>query len=232
MYVKVITFIFIFCSFQLLAQQPIRDIALLQNTNWESYQTEFGNNKKLPQGYEKQALLALSFFPELKNIRIDFELTNDMTPLASRPTIWSVFRKPEKRHYLISISTKSKGILDSILLGNLNYNAQVGVLAHEISHVADYNTKNFWQFLRLGFGLLSSSYMDKFEYNTDAICIEHGAGFQLLAWSLNVRQYFTPEIVKQYFGENALTNERYMFPETIQQKMDRLPIYESVLKIQ
>lgn len=215
---------------QSYAQQPVSDFTAIQNINWEQYQTAFAKQKKLPAGFEKQALLALSFFPELKDVSIEFKLTTSLTPLASRPTIWSAFRKPQNRHYLISISTQSKGILDSILLGNLNYNAQVGVLAHELSHVADYNTKNFWQFVRLAFGLLSSDYMDAFEYNTDKICIEHGAGFQLLAWSLNVRQYFTPEIAKQYFGEDALTKERYMFPETIIRKMQEMPIYQPLLQ--
>lgn len=120
---------------------------------------------------------------------------------------------------MITISTKSKGILDSILLSNLNYNAQVGVLAHELSHIADYNTMNLWQFIKLSFGLLSSSYMDKFEYNTDQICIDHGAAYKLLAWSKNTRLYLTPEVMRQYFGKKALTTERYMNPETIEQKI-------------
>lgn len=228
MYGKPELFLLVALTNCLWAQTPIKDIAL-RTFNLLEYQQEFGSNKILPKGFEKQTLLALSYFPELKDIHIEFRLTNDLTPLASRPTIWSTFQKPSKRHYIISISTKSKGILDSILLGNLNYNAQVGVLAHELSHVADYHTKNIWQFIRLGFGLFSTKYMDAFEYNTDQLCINHGAGFQLLAWSENVRQYFTPEIVKQYFGENALTTERYMFPETINRKMAQLSIYQSLL---
>lgn len=187
---------------------------------------QYGKHKILPLGFEKQALIALSFFPELANISIEFKVTETMTPLASRPTLWSAFKKPRNRHYLITISSKSSGIMDSILLGNLNYNAQIGVLAHELSHVSDYNTKNFWQFLRLGFGLLSSSYMDKFEFNTDQICIDHGAGYQLLAWSENTRKYITKEIIEQYFGKKALTNERYMTPSTILKKIHENPIYQ------
>lgn len=226
---SVFTFLILQCLL-VLGQQPVRDFSAVEGIDWELMESTYATNKVLPLGFERQALLALSHFPELKNSQISFKLTTDYTPLASRPTIWSVFRKPSNRHYIISISTKSKGILDSIILGNLNFNAQIGVLAHEISHVADYHTMGFWQFVRLGFGLLSTNYMDAFEYRTDSICIEHGAGFQLLAWSKQVRQYFTPEVMKQFFGEKALTKERYMTPETILKKIQTNSNYDHLTK--
>lgn len=205
--------------------QPVKDFTKLE-TDTATLMRNFSTNKQLPNGFEIQALQALSFFPELKQIHIEFAVEETTTPLASRPTLWSVFRKPEKRHYIITISSKSKGIMDSILLGNLNYNAQVGVLSHELSHVADYHRMSFWKFIRLAFGLLSTSYMNKFEYNTDQICIDHGAGYQLLSWSENVNQFITPEVIKKYFGEDFLTTERYMFPHTIKQKMASHILYK------
>jgi hypothetical protein len=211
-----------------LAQKPVKafDPMAVNAEQLASMEEAYGNNKILPKGFEQQTLLALSFFPELKDIAIEFRLEETITPLASRPTIMSVFRKASNRHYLITISTQSKGILDSILLGNLNYNAQIGVLAHELSHVATYHKMHFLQFVRLGFGLLSSNYMNRFEYNTDQTCIDHGAGYQLLAWSKNTREYFTKAIIEQYFGKEGVTVERYMFPETIEQKIAENPIYK------
>lgn len=210
----------------LLAQvKPVKDFTVAE-TDTSVLKDNFAINKKLPTGFEIQTLQALSFFPELKHIHIEFKVEETTTPLASRPTLWSVFRKPEKRHYIITISSKSKGIMDSILLGNLNYNAQVGVLSHELSHVADYHKMNFWKFIRLAFGLLSTSFMNKFEYNTDQICIDHGAGYQLLAWSENVGKHLNPEVIKKYFGEDFLTTERYMFPNTIKQKIASHILYK------
>jgi hypothetical protein len=214
------------------AQKPVRtfDAMEMNDTTLVKLLETYGKNKLLPKGFEQQALLALSFFPELKGIAIEFRLEETITPLASRPTIWSVFRKAEKRHYLITISTKSKGILDSILLGNLDYNAQIGVLAHELSHVATYHQMHFFQFVRLGFGLLSTSYMNTFEYNTDQTCINHGAGYQLLAWSESTGHYFTREVIEKYFGKDGATAERYMFPETIKRKIAENPIYQTETK--
>jgi hypothetical protein len=83
----------------------------------------------------------------------------------------------------------------------------------------------FWQFVKLGLGLLSTDYTNEFEYNTDQICIDHGAGFQLLAWSQNTQQYFSKEVLEQYFGAEAARTERYMFPETIERKMKENPLH-------
>jgi len=68
--------------------------------------------------------------------------------------------------------------------------------------------------------------MDKFEYNTDKITIEHGLGFQLLSWSKEVRQKLD---LKQWGGSNRPNGrrERYMNPETIINHMSLLSIYNS-----
>jgi len=197
------------------------------STNYYSLLDQFGKNKILPKGFEKQTLIALSFFPELKNIHIVFRVKKVMIPLASRPTILSVFHKAPNRTYIITISSKSLEIMDPILLHRLNYNAQIGVLGHEISHVAYYNKLVFLEFLRLCFGLFQSGFMDKFEYNTDKICIEHGLGYQLLAWSLNIRAVFPKEAMIKMFGEDAAKRERYMFPETIERYIAGMPLYRT-----
>ncbi|MES2690974.1 MAG: hypothetical protein V4658_11265, partial [Bacteroidota bacterium] len=112
--------------------QVVKDFTTTK-TDITELKKEYGMNKELPAGFEDQALQALTFFPELKKVHIRFFLKKTKTPLASRPTLLSMFRKPENRHYVITISTRSKGILDSILLHNLSYNARVGVLSHELS---------------------------------------------------------------------------------------------------
>ena len=57
----------------------------------------YGRNKVLPPGFELQALLALSHYPELENIRIEFIVKDTGIPISSRPRPLSVFRAPHKR---------------------------------------------------------------------------------------------------------------------------------------
>ena len=46
----------------------------------------YGHNKVYPAAFEEQILTALSFYPELKNHRIDFQLRKGYAPLSSRPS--------------------------------------------------------------------------------------------------------------------------------------------------
>jgi hypothetical protein len=177
-------------------------------------------NKQMDSTYKQQISGALLFYPELKNIKIKFKIKKAIVPLAARPRLWAIFQKPQNRSYLIVISAASIKQLTPILLKNLSFNAQVGVLGHEISHIAEFNQKKGGYFLKLLFWQLSKKKMDIFENNTDRRAIEHGLGYQLLSWSTEVRQNLK---IKEWGGaaKNGIQErERYMSPKTIQKLID------------
>lgn len=217
--------VLLFIFSQQAVSQVIRKEFLPNDTiNFEVLKAEFGQNKTIPKEFEKQILLALSFYPELRNTKIVFKVKNTLIPLASRPTFWSVFKRRKNRTYKITISSKTIAFLTPILLKNLSYNAQIGVLGHEIAHIADYINKNAWQIMGMGFGQLSGKYIDKFEYATDMRCIEHGLGYQLLAWSVQVREKLQ---VKEWKNVSAKSSsERYMNPETIEKYIKESKKYQ------
>lgn len=72
---------------------------------------QFSKNKTIPKDFENQILLALSYFPELKDIKIKFRLKNCTTPLATKPSFFSMFRSAKKRTYIITISEQSTSYL-------------------------------------------------------------------------------------------------------------------------
>jgi hypothetical protein len=177
-------------------------------------------NKQMDSTYKQQISGALLFYPELKNIKIKFKIKKTIVPLSARPRVWATFQKPKNRHYLIVISSASIGKLEPILLKNLSFNAQVGVLGHEISHVVDFNQRKGLYFVKLLFMQFSKKAMDIFENNTDRRTIEHGMGYQLLAWSTEVRQNLK---IKKWGGaaKNGIQErERYMSPKTIIELID------------
>jgi hypothetical protein len=177
-------------------------------------------NKQMDSTFKQQIIGALLFYPELKNIKIKFKIKKAITPLSARPRVWATFQKPKNRKYLIVISSASIGRLEPILLKNLSFNAQVGVLGHEISHITDFNQKRGLFFVKLLFMQVSRKAMDVFENNTDRITIEHGLGYQLLAWSTEVRQNLK---IKEWGGaaKNGIQErERYMSPKTIMGLLD------------
>ena len=211
---------------QIVAQTPVKkfDKATLNTIKPESF-----NNKVVPQEIEAQVATALSFYPELKNRKITFKFRNVATPLTARPRIRGLFRKKKNRPYIITISTRSDSKFSPIMFSNLPYNAQIGVLGHELGHIFFYDTKNSWQLLSLGTKLLNKKNVDQFEFSTDRICIEHGLGYQLLDWSKFVRKTLKIDewkgITTLDSSQKESENQRYMNPSTIKKYMNANSIY-------
>lgn len=142
---------------------------------------EFGTNKDLPRRFALQALLALSHFPELAQTRIRFRVRRAVVPLMAVPRFFSLFRRRENRAYTIVISKESIEALNPLLVENLSFNGQIGIIGHEIAHVADYEQRGFWGMIRFGFCYLSRRCRTKIERDTDRSTIDHGLGWQLYA---------------------------------------------------
>lgn len=205
----------------------------LTNQEIAILKSKCGTNKELIATYENQMLIALSYFPELKDIHIRFKVKNRTTPLATRPAFFSMFRSAKKRTYIITISKKSTTYLDTIIFKNLNYNAQIGVLGHELGHISDYLNKGFGKMSVIALNeFFSKKAVDKFEFNTDLNCINHGLGYQLLDWSTNVRENLKRV---NWLGAVNLTtdekSERYMNPTTIHTILVKHPLYQETKKI-
>ena len=183
---------------------------------------------KIPLEYEKQILIALSYFPELKNSRIKFRLKHRHTLFTTRPSIISVFKRSRNRKYIITISDRSKDILTPLLLKNLDFNAQIGVLGHELSHVADFSGKNSFGLLRIALGNLSEKFLTRFEFQTDSTCIAHGLGYQLLAWSTFIRTtlHYENWTESTNINKGPMLKEKYMNPDTIIERISMSAIYD------
>lgn len=195
----------------------------------DSLQQVYGQQKHIPARYQKQILLALSFFPELKTTTIEFVIKKAHSPLSTRPAYTSIFKRQGKRSYLVTISDSSISTLSPILFDRLPYNAQVGVIGHELSHIVYFSSKNTFHLLYTGVMHVSSKFLDRFEYRTDSTCIAHGLGFQLLNWSLFVRKALR---IKEWHGAGdplpgKPSRERYMNPETIVEHMRKDRWYNS-----
>lgn len=213
------------------AQTPVKFYD--RNCIDSSYYATYSNNKVIPSEMNKQALIALSCYPELENVQIVFRFREKVTPLSSRPKVFSALRKVANRTYVINISTKSIITVSPILFSNLPFNAQIGVLGHELAHIVDYNSKNTSQLILLAFKMFNRTFVDRFEFNTDSSCINHGLGYQLYDWSKYVR---TALGIKEWKGaeanyslENDIPyNQRYMNPETIEKYIASNTIYQGL----
>jgi hypothetical protein len=182
----------------------------------------FRSNKKLPVGYEQEALAALAHFPELQNVPVKFRIKKSYCTLKTRPKFLSMFMPKGHRSYIITISNKTVKKLSPITFEQLPENARVGIIGHELSHVVDFSKKTLWQAFKTAIGHLSRHYMDSLEYHTDKICIEHGLGKNLEAWSSYIRDTMHTQYWRgaDFVNKSDTHYERYMNPSTIEKYME------------
>jgi hypothetical protein len=181
---------------------------------------EFGKNKHFIKDYQLPALIALSFYPELKNIEIQFVYSDTKTTIETRPKVSTVFQK-NKRCYFVYIDNNVQGN-EGILLDNVPFNAQIGILGHEFAHVLDYETKGTGSILSLGLDYLNDDGKKKLEFKTDKSTIERGLGWQLHSWADFVLNKSTAsDTYKSY------KRKFYMQPGEIMDSIKLNPIYNN-----
>lgn len=213
------------------AQTPV--MCFDKNCIDTNYYAAFAKHKIIPTEIKTQVLIALSCYPELKDTKIIFRFREKVTPLSSRPKFTSAFRKKQNRTYVITISTKSNNKFSAIIFSKLPFNAQIGVLGHELAHVADFNNRGSSQLIGLSLKMFNTKFVDSFEFNTDHICINHGLGYQLYDWSKYVRTAINIKEWKgakaDYSPEKDIPNkQRYMNPETIAKYIASNTIYQGL----
>jgi len=188
----------------------------------DSINLVYAQHKMLPRGYEKETLEALSHFPELQNVPIRFAIRKSFSTLKTRPSFWSALMPKRHRTYTIIISNKTIEQLMPLMFNHLSYEARVGVIGHELSHVVFLSKKTTAQCLGVLVGHLSARYLDRFEYNTDMICIQHGLGKDLEAWSSYIRNTMHTSFWRGagYVNKKNPGHERYMNPSTIEKNID------------
>lgn len=214
---------------QAQVRKPVKDVAPYLDSSFLQLKQAYGRHKKIPARYEKEILLTLSYFPDLKNTHIRFKLRKNGLGLSSRPAWGSVIIPRKWRHYIVNIGddAAATGKWAGLVFGKANANAQVGVLGHELTHIMNFNRAGAWKMLRFGWGHLSKRYMDRFEYNTDSLCILQGLGYQLLAWHIYLAKSLgiaDPENAPDpFYGDFG--HERYMSPASIRRVMRKTPAY-------
>ncbi|MGB0524078.1 MAG: hypothetical protein ACPGJS_14010 [Flammeovirgaceae bacterium] len=144
----------------------------------------FGKKKWMPHGTELAVLRALSHYPELKDVPIIFSYSVSEYELRSRPEPLSVLLPWRERRFEVLISQSLPPELAGAALHELPYNAQIGVLGHELAHTVSYLDKSSLALVWLGLKyMFSADFRKAYERETDRVTIEHQLRPQLREWS-------------------------------------------------
>ncbi|SDL35374.1 hypothetical protein SAMN05421823_105279 [Catalinimonas alkaloidigena] len=177
----------------------------------DDLQRTYGHNKCIPEAFKWQILIALAHYPELRDATIEFIVKPALIPAASRPAPVSLVRTKERWVYRVILSSESslEGT-EKALLKNLSFNAQVGVIGHELAHTAFYQNKSRWEMMGIALAYPFPKFRARFEKDTDRRTVDHGLGWQLYAWASEVRQGPYPDLLDTYYlrPDSILTHMR------------------------
>jgi hypothetical protein len=178
----------------------------------------FGNRKDIPQEIRKAALKALSFYPALRDVKIDFVFNENIKKsfMQAQPKFTSMYGSRKLRTYLIKIKRMFSLHGEEIPAHRLPEDVLIGWIGHELGHIMDYLRKNNWSMMLFGLNYFtSSSFIITAERAADIYALNHGLGGYILA---------TKEFILNKAGMSETYVSRikrlYLPPEEIMVMMD------------
>jgi len=211
-------------SQQDLVDQPLYypDTLAGKSYNIDSLRALVGPDKKTPSEFELAALLAYSAYPELKGARIEMLLTDYGPPMQANMDVWTLFGAASNRLYQITLNDQRNTGYDAILLRQLPLDAQVGILAHELGHVAYYHRLNTLQIAKWGLMYLwDDEFRATHERTTDLMPVYHGLGSQIYQYAYHVRN--DPSCIPIYERGKEFMDKYYMTDLEIKTVWDSNP---------
>ncbi len=221
MKIKLNYYSFFFVAYFFFQNLNGQHLPIKQVTNNDLEKIYYQKIPTIDSSIVKHFLFCKPYFSDIPYDNIKIKKKKQLIPLTTVPNPINLFRPKKKWSYTIKISTKTIPILTPILFDSLSLEGQLGVLAHELSHVSDFHNHNRGYLIKAFFWHFNPRKIDIFEYNTDYICINHGMGYQLLAWSIDTSILIGKGTMKPPFK-----NERYMFPATIKDFIEKSSNYK------
>lgn len=162
---------------------------------------EFGKNKIIPKEFELHILYALSFYPELKEVKITFRVKPAIFLMETRMNFFSLFSG--NRHYVINIKKKFKGFL----LKHFSVKGLAGLIGHEIGHVLDYEHKSNIQLAGFAFKYIFPGSRRKIELANDLRTFYHGLGDSMILYEKEYMKSPLHQNFKKYRNSFYLRKE-------------------------
>ncbi len=169
-------FLFLFLVVAFFIPRSFLSLVLSHHQDEVSFVSNLENNKIFVEDYKAQCLKALSFYPELKNVNIEFREADIGTTLAARPILTSFFNTDYERKYEVIFNNANDC---EVLFSELPEEGQVGILGHELAHILDYETKSFGQLLVTGCFYINAHSIRNYERGIDRVTVERGLGKKL-----------------------------------------------------
>lgn len=140
-------------------------------------------NKTIPESITKEAVEALSFYPELNDTEIVFMYKDTIkkSTMQAQPTFASFFKGRKNRGYHILISRNIQIDGERFTIADIPKDVIVGWIGHELGHVMDYRSRSTIGMMIFGIKyLFSTAHIKEVERAADVFAIAHGMGDYIL----------------------------------------------------
>ena len=150
----------------------------------------------------------------MQNCHIKIKNKKLKTTLAARPNFFSLLLGKKNRRYVIVVNNDKN--FNGVLLEDVPREARIGLFAHEMMHIRDYESRRITGIVERGFQYLSYKGKTKVEHYTDSLTIAAGFGQNLYQWASYVLH--DSDACEEY---KAFKAEVYMKPVTILNQMEQ-----------
>jgi hypothetical protein len=144
----------------------------------------FAQNKKIPDEIREVTLIALSHYPELEDVEIEFELLDNIrgSVMQAQPKFGSLlFNSKNNRKYRVKISRHLEMDDEWLPIEEVPDNVLLGWIGHELGHVMDYLDRSRMGMIVFGARYVTSnSFVTKAEIAADSYAVAVGLGNNLV----------------------------------------------------
>lgn len=144
----------------------------------------YQNNKIIPESILKEAKTALSYYPELEDIKIEFRFKEDIKKsfMQAQPKLKNLFKGRNSRSYYIFMSSKFLIEEEEFTMADIPADVLIGWLGHELGHIMDYREKSAMGLVIFGFRYITSAnYIKEAERAADTYAVNSGMSDYILA---------------------------------------------------
>lgn len=175
---------------------------------------------KAPKTISEEVRIALSYYPDLKDIPIEFKFKEHIkkSTMQAQPMFASFFKSRKKRSYVVLISKNIKISNKEFRTKDIPRTVMIGWLGHELGHIVDYQSRDNLNLV--GFGLqylFSVDYIKHAERTADSVAVDRGMGEYIIATKRFILDH--AEISEMY--KNRM-RKFYLSPEEIMQMVEKV----------
>lgn len=141
-------------------------------------------NKIVPDIIWREAYVALSHYPELKDtpIEIRFKKNIKKSFMQAQPKVSSLLKNRKNRSYFIFINEEFSIEGEKFDVTTVPSDVLIGWIGHELGHIMDYRDRSAAEMLWFGVKYITSkNYIREAERAADTYAVNHGLGQHIIA---------------------------------------------------